>query len=126
MSDGYDVRKDCPAIRVANAAYIAALLESLLPPMRMAARGAGYALTVHGTLARDIDLVAVPWTEGASSPDHLLEQLKGVVAGVTGRALTQAGDWTKKPHGRLAKTIIHGGYDGEIDLSVMPRVEVVQ
>lgn len=120
MSDCFDSRKDVPVIRRANAAYIATLAEELLPPLRLAARGAGYALAVHGTMARDIDLIAVAWTENASDADYLLGQLKGVIAGVTGRALTQSGGWTKKPHGRLAQTIIHAGHDAEIDLSVIP------
>ncbi len=120
MSDCFDARKDVPAIRRANAAFIASLMAELLDPMRLAARGAGYALTVHGTQARDIDLVAIPWTLGAASADHLVDRLCGVIAGVTGRAL-RSGQWTDKPHGRLAITIIHGGHDAEIDLSVMPR-----
>lgn len=35
------------------------------------ARQHGYALAVHGSLERDIDLIAVPWTEGATKPDSL-------------------------------------------------------
>lgn len=121
MSDVFDARKDVPAIRKANAAFIASLLDDLLPPMRMTARGLGYALTVHGTLSRDVDLVAIPWTVSASEPELLVKHLCGVIAGVTGRAYSDA-KWADKPHGRRAVTIIHGGHDAELDLSIMPRV----
>ncbi len=119
MSDHFEPRKDCPAIRAANAAYIAALLETLLPAMRLAARGAGYAVAVHGSLARDIDLVAIPWTSTAMTAEHLVDRLLGAIAGVLGRA-TLHGKWTDKPHGRKAITIISTA-EMEIDLSIMPR-----
>jgi hypothetical protein len=122
MSDCFDARKDSPVLRQANAAYIEALMAEMLPALRMAARGSGYALGVHGTLARDIDLLAAPWTEQADSAEFLVQRLCGVVAGFTGRALTMQ-SWSDKPHGRRAVTIIHGGHDAEIDLSIMPRVQ---
>lgn len=118
MSLHYDVRRDCDAARRATAAYIDALTDELLPPMRAAARAAGYALAVHGSLARDIDIVAVPWTDQAISADKLLQLLVGVVSGVIPRAW--ATEFTDKPHGRRAATINHGGFLAEIDLSVMP------
>ena len=33
------------------------------PALAEVARAHGYALMVHGTVARDLDLVACPWTE---------------------------------------------------------------
>lgn len=118
MSSNFDSRRDCPAVRAAQKAYTEALLSELLPAMRMAARGAGYALAVHGSLSRDIDLVAVPWTVNASGRDDLLEVLIGAIASVAGNAVA-IGEWGEKPHGRFARTIVHGGHQGEIDLSVM-------
>lgn len=120
MSDHFDARKDSPALRRATRAYVEQLLEDLLPPLRMAARGCGYAIAVHGSLSRDIDLVAIPWTASAYSPEKLVERLLGIIAGVMGRA-TVAGEWTDKPHGRRALIIITGG-EPEIDLSIMPKV----
>jgi len=35
----------------------------------------GYALAVHGSLIRDFDLIAVPWTSNASSPSDVLSEL---------------------------------------------------
>jgi len=33
----------------------------------------GYALAVHGSLARDFDLVAIPWAETVSAPEVVLD-----------------------------------------------------
>lgn len=121
MSDVFDVRRDIPAIRKANAAYIASLMEDLLPAVQKAARGCGYAIAVHGTLARDIDLIAIPWTVQADSSDCFLERFLGAVASVTGRA-HKLNSWSDKPHGRKSITII-GAMEPEIDLSIMPRIE---
>lgn len=104
------------------AAYVERLLEDLLPPMRLAARGCGYAIAVHGSLQRDIDLVAIPWTVNAVDPKLLVNRLSGVIAGCLGRAHPSA-DWADKPHGRKAVTIITCG-EAEIDLSIMPRLDV--
>lgn len=56
----FDARKDSEVQRKAMRAYVGVILGHALGPMQLAARGCGYALTVHGSLARDIDLVAVP------------------------------------------------------------------
>ncbi len=119
MSDYFESRTDCPAIRKATAAYIATLLEDLLPAARMAARGCGWAIAVHGSLARDIDLVAIPWTSTAMDEKVLVDRLLGAIASVLGRA-TLLGEWTNKPHGRKAAIIVTSG-EAEIDLSIMRR-----
>jgi hypothetical protein len=102
-----------------------ALLEHILEPMRRVARDAGYAITVHGSLARDIDLVAIPCAERTDEPDYLVTRLAAAVASITGRCNAYA-DWEEKPHGRRAKSIlVWGERFGSItlDLSVMPRLE---
>lgn len=120
MSDHFDAHRESPTLRKAQLAFNTALIDALLPELRMAARGSGYAIAIHGTLARDIDLVAIPWTNQADDPDFLVDRLLGVIAGHVGRAVRH-GKWTEKPHGRRAVTIIHSHMGGEIDLSVMPR-----
>jgi len=69
----------------------------------------GYALTVHGSLRRDIDVVAVPWTNEAISPDELAEK---IVAWLVTVEVCHADAWKaaiktreEKPHGRLAWSI---------------------
>jgi hypothetical protein len=118
MAEHFDVRKDSGVQRRAMRAYIDALLDELLPPLRLAAKGCGYALTVHGSLQRDIDLVAVPWVDNAQDPELLVSRLCGVIAGALGRAHPMK-EWTDKPHGRKAVTIITTG-EAEFDLSIMP------
>ena len=90
----------------------------LVAEMRAVARAHGYALAVHGSQVRDLDLVAVPWVEGCSDPDALVDAIEercGVVA-------TQRR--AEKPHGRLGY-VLHGrkwrgGDDHQpIDLSVV-------
>jgi len=106
-------------------AYNRALLELILPPMRRAAKDEGYSITIHGSLNRDIDLVAVPWREhNVADKDHLVTALSGAVAGVTGRCNRER-DWTEKPHGRWAKILMVwcGENTASLDLSVMPRIE---
>ena len=100
-----------------------ALLDAILPPIRLAARNQGYAVAVHGSLNRDIDLIAVPWTEGAQDADSLVNVICGALTGAVGSGLKH-GEWTEKPHGRKARTLMV--YVGEnhmqIDLSVMPTL----
>lgn len=109
---------------IVQGAYNRALLDLVLPPMRRAAIDEGYAITVHGSLSRDIDLVAIPWREhNVAEPDRLVAVLCGAVSGVTGRCNFQK-DWTEKPHGRRAKMLLVwcGQNTADIDLSVMPTL----
>lgn len=78
------------------------------------AKVGGYALAVHGSMSRDMDLIAVPWTDEAESGKELLQRICQAVGcdAVEGPYV--------KPHGRKAWAILLGG-DAYIDLSVMPR-----
>jgi len=118
------MRERTDADDIVQGAYNRALLELILPSMRRAATEAGYALTVHGSLNRDIDLVAVPWREhNVWTRDALLESLNGAVRGVTGRCSLH-GEWTTKPHGRMAKGLIAwcGESIAHLDISFMPSI----
>lgn len=108
-----------PAIREATGAFCRSILDAVLPAIREAARFQGYAVAVHGSLKRDIDLVAIPWTDQAKPVDALVSSIKGAVGGILGNCLT-IGEPSQKPHGRVAYTLIHPGFAGEIDLSVIP------
>ncbi len=81
----------------------------------------GYALTVHGSMKRDLDLVDILWTDKAVDCDMLIKEL------LDGRDLklmegNNAEENTKKPHGRKAFVFVFFGSEecGYIDLSVMP------
>jgi hypothetical protein len=61
------------------------MYEEFLPGMRDIARQHGYALAVHGSMERDLDLVAVPWVENVSAPEALVfalaESFRGMIVG---------------------------------------------
>lgn len=108
---------------IVQGAYNRALLDIILPPMRRAAKDAGYAITVHGSLNRDIDLVAIAWREqDVWTPDALIQSLLGALRGAIGRAHSHDKDWTRKPHGRIGKILLvwAGENTASVDLSVIP------
>lgn len=105
----------------------ALVYSALLPRLQEVAREHGYALGVHGSMATDLDLIAVPWTEEATDGETLVRALAAIVgASVDMPGLPNPG---KKPHGREAWTLLfdsleYGGFGLSgpyIDLSVMPR-----
>lgn len=79
----------------------------------------GYALMMHGSFTRDLDLIAVPWRERVAEPQHLVNRILGCeLAG-----LVCSDDYpTKKPHGRLAWVFLFKNFDDPryIDFSVFP------
>lgn len=101
---------------------VEALARRLIRPLRERAKDMGYALATHGSMVRDIDLVAVPWTERAHAPEALANSLKQVLGKLypIGLEVEPSADPAKaKPHGRLCWSwwIRPWTY---IDLSVYP------
>lgn len=131
------MRERTEADDICQGAYNRALLDLILPAMRRMAKDFGYAITVHGSLNRDIDLVAVPWREhNVADPDVLVVRLCGAIGGITGRCNFYSNTdvkakprsivkWTEKPHGRIAATLMVwcGENSADLDLSVMPTIE---
>ena len=107
------------------------LLE-LLAAIRPVARHRGYAIALHGSQARDIDLVAIPWVPIVARPEELVEAIRQAVDGIilcadpAGRPGylkhpdPRAQSPTPKPHGRMVWAIQLVGYGTYLDLSVMP------
>lgn len=62
------------------------LYEKLIEPIREKSRELGYAIAVHGTLKRDIDLIACPWTPEAVPERELADALFALVEHIHGRA----------------------------------------
>jgi hypothetical protein len=105
-------------IRVAKA------YAKTITPLRERARELGYALTVHGSIKRDIDLVAIPWIDEAAPPQELADALREKTEEIIGFAIYgHDGPFPRlKPHGRMCWTIhFNGTY---IDLSVIPRLQI--
>lgn len=107
----------------------------VLGMLRDRAKELGYCLAIHGSMARDLDIVAVPWVESAVSAEELIEAMRVIVDGMIHPTGTMGGRLdpvTKqfvpavienpsiKPHGRLAWNI-HLGGGPFLDISVMPR-----
>jgi hypothetical protein len=87
------------------------------------ARNNGYALCVHGSMSRDLDLLACPWTDDCESAEHLVQRFADYATQVMSMMFPgpiHVSPPEQKPHGRLAWTI-NVGAGATIDLSVMPR-----
>jgi hypothetical protein len=86
--------------------------RSVVDRVREIAHDMGYAVGVHGSEERDIDLIAVPWVEDAASSDDLrialIYDLPAVYL-----------DAAKKPHGRIGYVLAVED-ERNLDLSVMP------
>ncbi len=114
-----------------------AVYAALLPGLREVAREHGYALALHGSMTSDLDLIAVPWVDGAHGAEILIEAMRAHVGGSISprspmvcpkcaeQALTECKHCDKNPskrsHGRLAWAIHLAGTSGPyLDVSVMP------
>jgi hypothetical protein len=108
---------------------LAPLYATIYPWMAEAARACGYALAIHGTLGRDIDLVAIPWVEDATDAREVVRAMAEEVARRFGGDLVigYQPSGAPRPHGREGfsfplvldrESANDGGY---VDVSVMPR-----
>ncbi|MER8999987.1 hypothetical protein NKJ52_20685 [Mesorhizobium australicum] len=80
------------------------------------ARKHGYAMAVHGSVARDLDLICIPWIDDADDPQAVVDE-------ITSRFAIKETD--KPPrvreHGRIVYTLLVSFGDCFIDLSFTPR-----
>ena len=94
-----------------------------LPPIdriRELAREVGYAIGEHGSKERDLDLIAVPWTEDAVDPLSLVCHIAIGLKSVEGKQARVVDGGETRPHGRVGYNIQLGGWYKLIDISVMP------
>ena len=119
----------------------------LYPGLCDIARANGYALSIHGTVTADLDLVAIPWTDAAITAEALMHKLKDHIGALDYRGLLvrDCGSWAAekqidqmvqgenerqgdargpfgcalKPHGRKAWNLYMDA-GAKVDLSVMP------
>ena len=80
---------------------VEALARRIIRPLRTEARLHGYALALHGSLTRDIDIIAVPWTAEAKSADTLVKGLRSTLRRLYPVTLEIGPEALPKPHGRL-------------------------
>lgn len=103
--------------------YYNALIEAL----KYVAYRCGYALAVHGSLKRDIDLIACPWRDHAVGSDYLIKEIQKATKSIIGEARPKQGEKTLKeypmPCGRVAYTIYltHDDSGPYLDVSIMPK-----
>jgi hypothetical protein len=88
-------------------------------------RERGYAAALHGSMARDLDVIAIPWTEEAVPADELVAAIAEATGGYRERCLEEGEEILRtpiqKPHGRLSWLIsFHDNL--HLDFSVMPLV----
>ena len=80
----------------------------------------GYALAMRGSFTRDLDLLAVPWTDRACEPEHLVTRILASHLGL----YEAGGNPGLKPHGRKVWTLMlpEFGDPRFVDLSIfMPN-----
>lgn len=88
----------------------------IIGPIRRVANEHGWAVAVHGSLDRDIDLVGIPWTRLASDRDKVLGAICAVIGGEP-----DAAGWRRRGHGRYVRIvrIPHIDPDTYLDFSFM-------
>ncbi len=107
-------------------AKVRAVARRIIRPLRERARVLGYALAEHGSQARDIDLVAVPWTDRAHPPEALANSLRQVLQQLYPiHGEVPPNPEHPRPHGRLCWSwwIRTWTY---VDLSVFPPHLAIQ
>lgn len=110
-------------------AAITAVCDRLIPVIQKAARDHGWAVAVHGSKIRDLDLLAVPWIRDASCNSVLLEAVRVAISiEMNGDCYITSTDGEVKPYGRLAynlfinsEEVVHSpaGAHPFIDLSIV-------
>lgn len=86
--------------------------------IRLRARTVGYAIGAHGSQARDLDLIAAPWTNEAGTVQELLDAV--CVKDEDGCYELSFGPPNPKPHGRVGFQLHGIARLSYIDLSIMP------
>lgn len=96
-----------------RAAFYAAMWDDI----RQCAMGCGWAVALHGSLASDMDIMAMPWTEDADSFYELCRRIKHLFIG---NEFEWDIDYYSKPHNRVVATIPIWA-DFYLDISAIER-----
>jgi hypothetical protein len=102
-----------------KAANYAPMYCALYPQLAEIARKHGYAMAVHGTLGRDMDLICIPWLEQPSDPAAVVKEITSTFA------IKRVGEPDTTFHGRERWTVSIAFGECFIDLSFMPRIALV-
>ena len=95
-----------------------AFYAMMLNKIKEKAADLGYTIAVHGTMVRDMDLIAVAWVEDARPHEELVEAISKLTEPTVWKDF-HFKEMTNKPHGRIVYTLsIYS--DWFIDLSIIP------
>lgn len=75
--------------------------------MKAIAKDMGYNLVVHGSMARDLDLIAIPWVDDPQPEFTMIEALKDYLGG---RILSGAGHMLPGGRTNYVINLNRGGY----------------
>ena len=95
-------------------ANYAPVYACIYPQLAELTRRHGYALAIHGSLGRDFDLIAVPWTENPSPKEAVIADI------CESFAIREVGEPGIKLHGRVAHTLSLSFGECALDFSFMP------
>lgn len=97
-------------------------MVGIYPELAEKSKSLGYALALHGSLQRDLDLIAVPWTDAAVDPAVLVQELCAIFDVAPNHSVAEP---SLRPHGRMSWSIPlwWGAY---LDLSVLPKLPAGQ
>lgn len=85
----------------------------IYPELAELVRSHGYALAAYGSLARDFDLICIPWVENPSKMQDVVDDI------VSKFSLRQVGEPEVKFHNRIVYTIVVSYDTCYLDLSFM-------
>ena len=85
-------------IDVNNVEELERFYLSVLPAIKEAAKKCGYAIGVHGSMRRDLDLIATPWVDSFSDKEVLAREIMKAACGFESASYS----WENKPNGRMA------------------------
>ena len=97
--------------------HLPIMYASYYPMLKEIAIKYGYALAIHGSLTKDMDLIAVVWISRPRSYKRMIEEMRKKIGGGY-MNITSKGKGNK-PHGRKS-FLIHSGGGGYLDISVIP------
>jgi hypothetical protein len=89
--------------------------------IRVIAKENGYALGIHGSLTRDLDLIAIPWSVEAVCAQDLADAIKDGM-GLIDSETSPSPNPEVKPWGRLGWALVGCPAPWKyVDLSIAPR-----
>lgn len=113
-------------ITINNKRELYEFYQLIIPGIRSAARKCGFGIGIHGSMTRDLDVIAIPWIEEHSGIDELANAIQEAACGMQTTNIT----WNNKPAGRKATSIpicwtdFKSATTGYIDLSVMIQEKI--